>query len=86
VDHASRSWRDRVVLAERLAGDERYDATAYLELLARAAETLLAPLGVTRANLLARWRTWTPRERPPRAYRSLEAIPQRRLMPAAAPD
>jgi DNA polymerase elongation subunit (family B) len=54
-DRRSRSFRDRVRAAELLDGDERYDVGAYLELLARSVETLLAPLGVTREELLARW-------------------------------
>ncbi len=54
-DRKARSWRERVTVAEALEGDEPYDVTWYLEGLARAAETLLAPLGVTRASLLRRW-------------------------------
>ncbi len=59
VDRSSRSWRQRVRVAEELAGDERYDVGAYLELLARSAETLLAPLGVDRTSLLVRWNVAT---------------------------
>jgi DNA polymerase elongation subunit (family B) len=55
LDRRRRGFRERVRPAELLAGDERYDVGAYLELLARAAETLLAPLGVRREVLLARW-------------------------------
>ena len=40
---------------ELLRGDERYDTAAYLELLARAAETLLAPFGIERKYLSDRW-------------------------------
>jgi DNA polymerase elongation subunit (family B) len=77
LDRASRSWRSRVRAAELLEGDERYDVGAYLELLAREAETLLAPLGVRREELLARWGA---AERPERApYRSAEAPAQRAL-------
>ncbi|MGI0068520.1 MAG: hypothetical protein ACREB9_08995, partial [Thermoplasmata archaeon] len=57
LDRRSRSWRDRVRLAGTMPGDERYDVDAYLELLAREVETLLAPFGVTRAGLLSRWGT-----------------------------
>jgi DNA polymerase elongation subunit (family B) len=68
LDRRSRGFRDRVRAAELLRGDERYDAGAYLELLARAVETLLAPFGVERSALLARW--GVP-DRPERsAYRS----------------
>ncbi|MCI4319999.1 MAG: hypothetical protein L3K23_07715 [Thermoplasmata archaeon] len=81
VDRRSRSVHDRVVAAERLAGDERYDVGAYLELLARSAETLLAPLGVTRSALLERWGGGAA---PPRhRYRSVESRAQARLLPAA---
>jgi DNA polymerase elongation subunit (family B) len=77
LDRASRSWRARVRVAELLAGDERYDVGAYLELLAREAETLLAPFGVRREELLVRWGA---EERPRRApYRSAEAPAQRSL-------
>ncbi|HYA10902.1 MAG TPA: hypothetical protein VEH10_04450, partial [Thermoplasmata archaeon] len=77
LDRASRSWRARVRAAELLQGDERYDVGAYLELLAREAETLLAPFGVRRDELLERWRA---PERPERApYRSAEAPAQRVL-------
>jgi DNA polymerase elongation subunit (family B) len=77
LDRASRSWHERVRAAELLHGDERYDVSAYLELLAREAETLLAPFGVRRDELLSRW------EAPPRPgrspYHSAEALPQRGL-------
>jgi DNA polymerase elongation subunit (family B) len=55
LDRRSRSWRDRVRVFELLDGSERYDAAAYLELLARAAETLLAPFGIDRKYLKTRW-------------------------------
>ncbi|MGA7922805.1 MAG: hypothetical protein WCA77_02380, partial [Thermoplasmata archaeon] len=75
-DRRSRSWAHRVTAAELLDDDE-YDVDAYLELLARSAETLLAPLGVERAGLLARWGVAPPpaRER----YRSVEHLRQGRL-------
>jgi DNA polymerase-2 len=79
VDHASRSWRDRVVLAERLAGDERYDTRAYLELLARAAELLLAPMGWTRSDFLMRWNVHGTPRAAHRRYRSAEAMRQLQL-------
>ena len=74
LDRRSRSFRHRVRPAELLADDASYDVDAYLELLARAAETLLAPLGVDRADLLARWGVAPPPEREP--YHSPEAIAQ----------
>ncbi len=79
LDRASRSWRARVRPAELVEGDERYDVGAYLELLAREAETLLAPFGVRREELLVRW--GAP-PRPARApYRSPEALAQRAFAP-----
>ena len=74
--------RHRVRAAELLTGDERYDPGAYLELLAREAETLLAPLGVDRAMLLARWNAGAPPERTP--YHSPERAGQTVLGAAAA--
>ncbi len=74
LDRRSRSWRARVRPAELLAGDERYDVGAYLELLAREAETLLAPFGVRRDALLLRWGAPAHPERSP--YRSTEAVAQ----------
>jgi DNA polymerase elongation subunit (family B) len=73
-DRRSRSFRHRVRVAELLRGDEPYDVDAYLELLARSAETLLAPLGVDRAGLLDRWAVGPAPERGP--YRSPEATAQ----------
>jgi DNA polymerase elongation subunit (family B) len=81
LDRRSRSFRHRVRAAELLGGDEQYDPGAYLELLARAAETLLAPLGVDRADLLERWGAEPAPERGP--YRSPEGVTQAAL---AAPD
>ncbi len=77
LDRRSRSFRARVRAAELLTGDERYDADAYLELLARDAETLLAPLGVDRAALAERWSIGAAPERGP--YRSTEHRAQRAL-------
>ncbi len=77
LDRTSRSWRTRVRVAEALTGEERYDVGAYLELLARAAETLLAPLGVDRATLLERWHVGPPPER--ERYHSAEQRAQRSL-------
>jgi DNA polymerase elongation subunit (family B) len=77
LDRRSRSFRTRVRASELLAGDERYDADAYLELLARDAETLLAPLGVDRAALLARWDAGPAPERD--RYRSPESTAQAAL-------
>ncbi|HLN50804.1 MAG: DNA polymerase domain-containing protein [Thermoplasmata archaeon] len=71
LDRRSRSFRDRVRAAELLSGSERYDVGAYLEVLARAAETLLAPFGVGHEELLGRWGA---ADRPERSvYRSPEA-------------
>jgi len=83
LDRRSRSFRYRVRPAELLEGDETYDAGAYLELLARSAETLLAPLGVDRNELRARWGAAPAPERDP--YRSAEGRHQSRLEPAV-PD
>ena len=72
LDRSSRSWEGRVRLAEALRGDERYDTVAYLELLARATETLLAPLGVERRALLERWQVRPPA---PRSKYSSPSLP-----------
>jgi DNA polymerase elongation subunit (family B) len=77
LDRSSRSWRTRVRAAELLAGDERYDVGAYLELLAREAETLLAPFGIRRDELLVRWGATARPERSP--YRSAERLAQQAL-------
>jgi DNA polymerase elongation subunit (family B) len=74
LDRASRSYRERVRPEELLEGSERYDPDAYLELLARAAETLLAPFGVERNALLARWGYGGRVER--NSYRSPEIVAQ----------
>lgn len=84
LDRANRSFRHRVRAAELLNGDERYDVGAYLDLLARDAETLLAAFGVDRATLLARWRTGEDRGRGP--YRSVEARAQSELPRATDPE
>lgn len=82
LDRRSRSFRHRVRVAELLEDEETcYDADAYLELLAREAETLLAPFGVRREELLARWAVPAPPPREP--YRSPERRAQRSL-PAGA--
>jgi DNA polymerase elongation subunit (family B) len=78
LDRRNRSFRHRVRAAELLEGNERYDVGAYLELLARDAETLLAPLGVDRAELLARWNAGSVPERAP--YRSPERSSQSELL------
>ncbi len=77
LDRRNRSFRHRVRVAELLTGSERYDVDAYLELLARDAETLLAPFGIDRATLLARWGAGAPPERA--AYRSPEGASQSEL-------
>ena len=82
LDRGSRSWRGRVRAAELLDGDERYDVGAYLELLAREAETLLAPFGVRREELLARWSAPARPDRTP--YRSAESPRQHELKEAGA--
>ncbi len=74
LDRKSRSFRARVRAAELLEGNERYDADAYVELIARDAETLLAPLGVDRTSLLERWNAGPRPERAP--YRSPEGPDQ----------
>jgi DNA polymerase elongation subunit (family B) len=84
LDRGNRSFRHRVRAAELLNGDERYDVGAYLELLARDAETLLAPFGVDRAALLARWNAGEPRTRGP--YRSAESPVQSELAQAVGSE
>jgi DNA polymerase elongation subunit (family B) len=79
LDRSARSWRDRVRVAETMDGDERYDVTAYLEILARGTETLLAPFGIDRATLRARW--GIPAERPRSPYASGADAAQRLLAP-----
>ena len=83
VDRRARSWRDRVRVAELLDADTPYDPTAYLELLARSAETLLAPLGVDRRALRASWPA--PAEPTGPRYRSAERLGQSRLELPASP-
>jgi len=82
VDRSARAWRDRVRVVEALDAATPYDAGAYQELLARAAETLVGPLGVTREALLARWGVGAvDRGR----YRSPERRAQRALAGTGAP-
>ncbi|MGD0588645.1 MAG: DNA polymerase domain-containing protein [Thermoplasmata archaeon] len=83
LDRRSRSFRHRVRPAELLEGNERYDAGAYLEILARSAETLLAPLGVDRDALRARWGAEPAPERD--EYRSPEGLRQS-LLEAGGPE
>ncbi len=82
LDRTSRSYRDRVRPEELLDGHEGYDPDAYLELLARDAETLLGPFGIVRDDLLARWGYGGPVARGP--YRSPEQVVQSALDGAAA--
>ncbi|MGI0054845.1 MAG: DNA polymerase domain-containing protein [Thermoplasmata archaeon] len=77
LDERSRSWRDRVRLASELTGAERYDPIAYLELLAREVETLLAPFGIDRQTMRARWKV--PSVGPRGRYGSPGRPEQRRL-------
>lgn len=60
LDQRSRAWEDRVRLSDVLEGSEAYDPVAYLGIMARAIETLLAPFGVTREGLLERWKVSAP--------------------------
>ncbi|HEV2166162.1 MAG TPA: DNA polymerase domain-containing protein [Thermoplasmata archaeon] len=76
-DRASRSFRERVTVAERLSEGDRYDPIAYVELLARGADTLLAPLGFPYAKLCERWDVGRPVARP--GPRSPEQRAQRTL-------
>jgi DNA polymerase elongation subunit (family B) len=76
-DRSSRSFRDRVTVAERLPEDDRYDPVAYVELLARGADTLLAPLGFPYPTLCERWKVGAPVVRP--RPRSPEQRAQRTL-------
>jgi DNA polymerase elongation subunit (family B) len=73
-DARSRSFRDRVTVAERLEEDGTYDPRAYLELLAQGAETLLAPLGVRYEEIAQRWGVGAPAARS--RYRSPERTGQ----------
>jgi DNA polymerase elongation subunit (family B) len=82
LDRTSRSYRERVRPEEFLEGGERYDPDAYLEILARAAETLLAPFAVERDGLLERWGYAGPADRDP--YRSPEHVAQSVLDAAGA--
>ena len=84
LDRESRSFRRRVAVAEQLTGDERYDVGAYLDLLARDAETLLAPLGIDRATLLERWGGPLAPTRAP--YRSPERATQSELANGPGPS
>ena len=84
LDRTSRSFRRRVQAAELLTGAERYDVGAYLDLLARSAETLVAPFGVDRVALLERWGAGAPVRRAP--YRSPERVEQASLGPVAAAE
>ena len=79
-DRRSRSYRNRVTVAEALEGNEPYDAEAYLDGLARTAETLLAPFGISRGTLLDRWAKAGPPRR--ERYRSPESLAQRRIAEA----
>ncbi len=83
LDRESRSFRHRVRVAELLTGEERYDREAYLDLLARDTETLLAPLGVERTALLERWGVGPAPPRGP--YRSPETAAQSTLDGAPRP-
>ncbi|HEV2318032.1 MAG TPA: DNA polymerase domain-containing protein, partial [Thermoplasmata archaeon] len=78
VDRAARSWEDRVRVSELVDERTPYDPVAYLELLARSAETLLAPMGVRRAQLLRDWEVGP--DRATKRYRSAEELGQRRLL------
>ena len=51
TDGGSRDDRARVKVEPLVDGDEEYDAEAYVDLLVRAAETLLLPFGHTREKL-----------------------------------
>ncbi len=51
TDGGSRDERRRVRVEQLVTGDEEYDAEAYVDLLVRAAETLLLPFGHTREDL-----------------------------------
>jgi DNA polymerase elongation subunit (family B) len=80
-DRAARSFRDRVTVAERLPEDGRYDPVAYVELLARGADTLLSPLGYPYEVLARRWGVDGARGRSsgPARPRSPERLAQRTL-------
>jgi len=81
-DRRARDWERRVVVEERLQGDEPYDVEAYGDLLARSFETLFLPFGYTWRKVREAW-GW-PAARPaggPRP-RSPERLEQRRLVEA----
>ncbi len=74
LDRSSRSVPGPGPPEELLEGTERYDPGAYLDLLAREGETLLAPFGVERDALLERWGAGPTGER--HRYRSPEGVAQ----------
>jgi DNA polymerase elongation subunit (family B) len=55
TDSRSKDPRKRVVVEQLVSGDE-YDEEAYVDLLARASETLFLPFGYTRERMLSRVR------------------------------
>ncbi len=55
ADRANASWRRRVRVLGVEPIEGPYDVGVYLGLLARTVATLLAPLGVTEAELVERW-------------------------------
>ena len=78
-DRHARDWERRVVVEERLRGDEAYDREAYGDLLARSFETLFLPFGYTLGKVREAW-GW-PSPRPPKRSppHSPERLEQRRL-------
>ena len=78
-DRYARDWERRVVVEERLRGDEAYDVEAYGDLLARSFETLFLPFGYSVEQVREAWGWPTPRPPKRSPPRSPERLKQRRL-------
>ena len=84
TDQHARDWRRKAVPAELMAGDEAYDAAAYVGLLARSFETLFIPFGWTVDKVLEHWGRGPPRPGyRPDEHRSCQDPRQRRLVAAS---
>jgi len=77
ADRRGSSWRDRVRVVGEGSLDGPYDAGAYLAMLARSVGELLTPLGVTEAELAARWGVAPTRRA--RVFSSAQRLGQRSL-------
>ncbi len=78
-DRHARDWERRVVVEERLRGDEPYDVEAYGDLLARSFETLFLPFGYSLKKVREAWDWPAPRSPGRLPPRSPERLEQRRL-------